>query len=355
MKKFLIINPFGIGDVLFTTPVIRALKNSAPDVFVGYWCNERTAPILENNPNVDKIFALSRGDIKRISRKSKFQGIARFLGLLYNIKKERFNISLDFSLDHRYSLISKLSGIKRRVGFDYKKRGRFLTDKISIDGYQDKHIVEYYLSILGLIDIKAQGNYLELAVSAQDEKRANELFSEAGIREGDVAVGVAPGAGASWGREASAKHWPLEKFAQLADKIITASGAKILILGDKQEEPIAAKMINSMSNKPIDLCGKTNLRGLCAVIKNLRLLITNDGGPLHIASALGVKTVSIFGPVDDKVYGPYSPGPGHIVLKKDLSCRPCYQKFRMPECEYDRKCLSSIGVEEVFDAVRRQL
>lgn len=355
MKKFLVINPFGIGDVLFTTPVIRAIKNSGSEIFAGYWCNERVSPILENNQNIDEIFALSRGDVKRICKESKIEGTGRFSKLLWNIKKERFNISLDFSLDHRYSLISKLLGIKRRIGFNYKKRGRFLTDKIDIEGYQDKHIVEYYLDILRFLDIEAQGIRLELVVSEQDKKGAQDLFGKLGIDRDDLVIGITPGAGASWGKDASFKHWPADKFAQLADKIISEFGAKVLILGDKQEMPIAGKMINAMRRKPIDLTGKTSLKELCALISNLRFLITNDGGPLHIATALGVKSISIFGPVDDKVYGPYPLSPEHIVIKKGLSCRPCYQKFRMAQCQRDRECLSSISVEEVFGGVRKIL
>ena len=129
-QKILLINPFGIGDVLFTTPLIKVIKENNPKNFLGYWCNERVKPILNNNHYIDKIFALSRGDLKKIFKKSKFKGIKATLNLFFAIKKEDFDIAVDFSLDHRYGLFSKLAGIKKRVGFDYKNRGRFLTEKI---------------------------------------------------------------------------------------------------------------------------------------------------------------------------------------------------------------------------------
>ncbi len=151
MKKFLIINPFGVGDVLFTTPVITSLKDKYPDSTIGYWCNERVKDIFADDPNIDKIFALSRGDLKRTYGNSRLEGIKRFLWLAFSIKKEKFDVVLDFSLDHRYSLLAKLLGIKKRIGFNYKNRGRFLTDKIDIDGYEDKHVVEYYLDLLKFI------------------------------------------------------------------------------------------------------------------------------------------------------------------------------------------------------------
>ncbi|MEI6631734.1 MAG: glycosyltransferase family 9 protein, partial [bacterium] len=168
MKKFLIINPFGIGDVLFTTPVIRSIKENFPLSFIGYWCNERVGDILEDNPYIDKVFALSRGDLKRISSYSWMQGLRRSWGLFCAIKRERFDISLDFSLEHRYSLISKLAGIKRRVGFNYKKRGKFLTESLEVLGYQDKHVVEYYLGLLDFIGVKpAADPKLELFIAQE--------------------------------------------------------------------------------------------------------------------------------------------------------------------------------------------
>jgi lipopolysaccharide heptosyltransferase II len=353
LKRYLIINPFGIGDVLFTTPVIRSIKDVQPDSQISYWCNDRVAPIIRNNPNINEVFPLSRGDLKKIFAKSRLEGISRFWNLILGIKKGHFDISLDFSLDHRYSLLTKLAGVKKRVGFNYKKRGRFLTDKIDIEGYHAKHIIEYYLDLLKVINIDTKSRSLELRVEASDREKIKKLLSYSGVKENDLIVGVAPGAGASWGKDATLKHWPAIRFAQVADIISDEFGAKILILGSKEERPIADIIYSAMRNKPIDLVGRTSLNELGAIISYLRILIANDGGPLHMAVALGVKTVSIFGPVDEKVYGPYPASQNHIVIKKELSCRPCYQYFRTPVCDRNRECIKSISVEEVLDAVRR--
>lgn len=351
MKKFLIINPFGIGDVLFTTPVIRAIKDAYPQSVIGYWCNERVGEVLKNNPRIDTVFALSRGDLKKIYKKSLIKGIRDFLSLVRKIKQGSFEVSLDFSLDHRYSLISKLAGIRKRVGFDYKKRGRFLTHKIKIEGYTSKHVVEYYLGLLKFIDIKPQRYNLELFISENCKLKAKDLLTQYGIDESDKLIGIAPGAGASWGRDAIFKHWPAEKYGRLVDKIAENFKAKILIFGDESEKSIADVIVNTMRNKPINLTGKTSLEELAALISNLNILITNDGGPLHIAAALGIKTVSIFGPVDERVYGPYPASSKHIVIKEDIDCRPCYQKFRFTGCANNRRCLEDISVDEVYAAV----
>ncbi len=356
MKKFLIINPFGIGDVLFTTPVIRAIKDNQPDSIIGYWCNERVGGLLKNNPRIDKIFALSRGDLKRLYHKSRREGLCKFMNLAHKIKKEGFDISLDVSLDHRYSLISKLAGIKKRIGFNYKKRGRFLTDKIDIAGYQDKHVVEYYLGLLKLLSINPQDKRLELFITKEDKKLSLDLLKSIGINNGDLVIGIAAGAGASWGPDAVFKHWPAVRFAQLADKLINDLNAKILILGDESDRHIADTIADAMNSKPMVLAGKTTLGELIAIINDLHILVTNDGGPLHIAVALGKKTVSFFGPVDPLVYGPYPADENrHTVLSKTLDCVPCYSGFHLNPCLRNRDCLKQIEVKDAFEAVNRLL
>jgi len=355
LKKFLIINPYGIGDVLFTTPLLRAIKEADPENTVSFWSNERVRGILEDNPILDNVFALSRGDLKKIYQQSYLEAIHKSVVLLRQIKKERFDVTLDFSLDYRYSLICKVLGIKRRIGFDFRNRGRFLTDRVCIDGYSDKHMVEYYSNLLSFIDIPLKATALNLFVSQDSSIRAQGILSRARLSDTDLLVGIAPGAGASWGKDAHLKHWPALKFAQLADRIIGDLGARIILLGDDSEKTISEVIVAAMKNKPLDLTGKTNLRELAAIISHLKLLVTNDGGLLHMAVALGVETVSVFGPVDERVYGPYPKGPRHIVVKKDVSCRPCYREFRMPLCEHDRECIKNITLDEVYNAVRSLL
>jgi lipopolysaccharide heptosyltransferase II len=349
-KKILIINPFGIGDVLFTTPVIKALKRQYPDSFIGFWSNLRVEPILKSNSQINKVFALSRGDLKKIYQDSFFQGLYRALKLIGEIKKEHFDICLDFSLDHRYSLLAKIVGIRQRIGFNYKGRGRFLSFGIDLEGYRDKHVVDYYLELLKFLNIPVVDKNLSLTVILNDDSKAKNILASVGVEETDCLIGIFPGAGGSWGRDAVAKHWPAPKFAQLANKLMDKFGAKVIILGDESERKIAEVIVHAMANKPIDLVGKIGLELLPAVIKNCNLLITNDGGPMHMAAALGIKSVSVFGPVSEVVYGPYPVGSDHIVLKSDLECRPCYKDFRLPVCDKDKECLKQVSVDAVFDA-----
>lgn len=351
--RILVINPFGIGDVLFTTPVIKAIKESYPDSFIGFWCNERVADLIRTNPRINMIFPLSRGDIKK---KSFWKGLIGSLKLYSALKKGKFNIALDYSLDHRYAGIAKLAGIKVRIGFNYKNRGRLLTHKLELSGYSDRHVVEYYLELLKFLKLEPKQPCLELFVSEDCRARVRSIFAESGILPQDTVIGIAPGGGASWGKDAGRKHWPAVNFAQLINEIVGIRNVKVLLLGDDSEKTIAETIKGHLHHQVVDLTGKLKLEDLTGVIQSLDLLIANDGGPLHMAVALGRKTLSFFGPVDYKVYGPYPfDASRHTVLKKQLECMPCYRNFRLSDCDRNRECLEGIRVEEAFEAAETLL
>jgi len=349
----LVVNPFGIGDVLFTTPIVRALAENGHAVY--FWSNERVADILKYNPAIKGLLPLSRGDLKRVFKASAGKGVKSFLAMMKRIRGSRFDMALDFSMDYRYSLILWLLGVKKRIGFDYKGRGCFLTDMIKIDGFTDKYIAEHYAGILKIVDKSFEaGGKMELFIGEDDNKWAERFLKENGIAAGDVVVGIAPGGGASWGGDAFRKHWPKENFASVADKLIEECGNKVIIFGNQNESMLCEALAKKMKHISINTGGMLSLGQFAALLKRCKLLITNDGGPLHMAVALGVKTVSIFGPVDEKVYGPYPPSRDHIAIAGTVDCRPCYKNFRYPLCK-NMICLESINPSEVLDAVRKVL
>ncbi|MBN1871892.1 MAG: glycosyltransferase family 9 protein [Candidatus Omnitrophica bacterium] len=353
IMKVLFVNPFGIGDVLFTTPLLRALKERGHSLY--YLCNERVQGIIRYNDTLSGIYPLSRGDIKEIFRRSPYQAMKRLFEIAKTIGRERFDIALDFSLDYRYSLFLRILGVKRIVGFDYKGRGRFLSDKITIPGFNDKHMVEYYAMLLDYVDKEARlGDKMELFIGGQDREWARAYLEGKGLSMTDTLIGIAPGGGASWGKDSSIKHWPKEKFLYVAEELTSDYGYKVILLGDKKEIDICDFIEYRLKKNVINACGKISIEQFAAVLEKTQLLIANDGGPLHVAHALGVKTVSIFGPVDEKVYGPYRPGKRHVVKTSDIECRPCYRNFKYSKCD-NRVCLESIKPDEVVESVRNIL
>ncbi len=356
MKKVLIINPFGIGDCLFTTPVIASIKDRFNGVFIGYWSNLRVKEILEDNPKVDRVFALSRGDLKKIFLKSKKQGFKALIDLWREIRDEGFDVVLDYSLDHRYGLLCKLAGINKRIGFNYKGRGRFLTKKVLLLGYQSRHIVDYDLDLLRVEGIVPSRSNLEAGVSRLARADAGKLLRGQGIEPRDPILAIAPCAGTSWGEKGLLKHWPVQNYAKLIDTLINSFGGKVVILGDSAEARHVQAIIRKLRQKPVNLAGKTTLKVLSAIIQRSKLLVTNDGGPLHIAVALGTKTVSFFGPTDPFVYGPYPMDRSrHIVLKAGIECSPCYNRFKLEDCKRKKDCLKRITPQMALEAVETLL
>jgi len=355
LRSGLFINPFGIGDVLFTTPLLHTVKDAFPDIKLGYLCNRRVAPILENNPLIDSLFIYERDEFEAVRKKSFISWIEKNLSFLNRIKRERFDFAIDFSLNSQYGFYSWYAGIKRRIGYDFKGRGWFLTEKSRLTGYREKHVVDYYAGLLKFIGLALKFRSLELYLNQKDIDWADNFLSSSNVHPGDTLVGIVPGAGASWGREAFLKQWPVDNFACLADKIIENYKAKIIIMGDSADRIAASGILGCMHNPAIDAVGKASLGQFAALLSRMKLVITNDGGPMHMATALGVKVIAVFGPTDEAVYGPYPKGNNQIVVKKSLDCQPCYLGFRIPPCEHNKQCLILLVPDDVYTYVKRML
>ena len=264
---------------------------------------------------------------------------------------------IDLSLGYQYSLLLSFIGIRKRFGFNYRDRGRSLTKKIEIDGFSEKHVIEYYCDILKFLGIDTKDLRLSPKVYLTDNDAiwAGDFLKANGVAEEDLVIGIIPGCGASWGMDARHRRWDRDGFAKVCDGLAERYGAKVILLGDSQEIEICNDIQNKMRSRAIMACGKTSLRNFLGLIKRCALIITNDGGPLHMAVGLGLKTVSIFGPVDEKIYGPYPISEDHVVVSKsDVPCRPCYKKFKYKICE-NRTCLTSIKPEEVLEAANKLL
>ena len=352
-KKILIINIFGVGDVLFTTPVITNIKTKFPSAFIGYVCNRRTEPLLLLNPKVDKVFVYEKDEFAEAFRRSKRGFLKRISGLLDEIKKEQFDVVLDLSLNKYASFFMKMAGIRERIGYNFKNRSPFLTRKIKFEGYEGRHVVEYYLDLLKELGIPPEQKNLEFFVPEKERLWAQSVLSQNGIKPNDMVVGVVPGGGASWGKDAVFKRWPAEKYAVFMDKIIENFSVKIILLGSPGERSLCERVASMMRRNTVQMGGMTDLLQFAALLQQCKLAVANDGGPLHVASAVGTRTLSIFGPVDERVYGPY-PRSRHMIVTKQIPCRPCYHKFKRAECEHQR-CINTITVEEVVSKFKDML
>ncbi|MDD4182678.1 MAG: lipopolysaccharide heptosyltransferase II [Candidatus Omnitrophica bacterium] len=356
IKKILIFNPFGIGDVLFSMPLVRNLKENLPNAAMHYLCNQRVFPLLKNYPSLDKVFIFEKDEWRDTLKKSKLEFIKKAASFFNEIKKEKYDVVFDLSLNSQYGFFLRMSGIPKRLGFNFRNRGRFLTDKIDITyGYSDKHVARYHLELLKFLNITPKDYKFDLFVSSNSLQRVKEIFEKNNICEKDTLIAVCPGSGDSWRDTAYFKRWPQENFLKLCAKLSGGLKAKILLFGSKPEAGVCSYISSGLKNDVINLCGKIDLEEFCAAVSLCNLVITNDGGPFHIAQALGKKAIVLFGPVDEKVYGAYPVTDNCVIFSKHISCRPCYKSFRFSGCNLDKQCLREIGVDEVFLAAESLL
>ena len=230
-----------------------------------------------------------------------------------------------------------------------------MTYKVFLSGFEDKHVAQYYLDLLKELGGTIYDQKLQLAVQSADDAWADDFLKKNGVSSQDRLVAVIPGAGASWGQQAVYRRWSIDKYVQLVDKIIEKHKVPIILMGDKNETGLCERFGQGVKNGSsiMDVCGQTTLGQMAALLSRCQVVVLNDGGPLHIAVASGVKTVSIFGPVDEQVYGPY-PAQGHKVVTRDIPCRPCYRRFRRAQCEHI-SCLRNIEVDDVLERVEELL
>ncbi|MEM7816585.1 MAG: lipopolysaccharide heptosyltransferase II [Candidatus Aenigmatarchaeota archaeon] len=353
--KALIFNPFGIGDVLFTTPLIRNLKENIKDISIYYICNRRTHPLLKNNIFLKKIFIFEKDEWREIFKKSKLKFFTKSLSFFLSLYKEEFDIVFDFSLNSQYGAFLKLLGIKTRIGFNFHNRGRFLTHKINIPkGFIDKPVANYYLELLKFLNIRPKEYPFELFIPEVILERSKNFLKE-NIGSKGLLIGICPGSGDSWGDNAYFKRWPQENFLNLCKLLISQLKVKLILLGSKSEDSICKYIYDNLEEKPLNLCGKTNLEEFCALVSLCSFLITNDGGAFHIAQALNKPTVVFFGPVSEKVYGSYPKNRKNFIFTSTIPCRPCYKEFKFRGCNFDKECLRRISVEEVFFTIKNWL
>ncbi len=358
IKKILIIRPRAIGDVILTTPFIRTLRKEFSDAKIDYLAEEFVRPVLEGNPNISEIKILKRyslnkepENIKAIKNRLKksipFVKILESIRFYINLINERYDLVFDLWGNLRTALISFLTGAKYRVGFTFRFRKFFYNIRVKPD-IVPKYNANYHLDLLRAIGIIPDSDKTEFFLEKKDEDFIKNFFKSAGIMNNDLIVGLS-GSG-SW----ITKRWFEEKFSKLADIILKEiKNSKIVILWGPGERVIAEKIKSGIKaeQERVFLAPETNLKQLGALIKNLNLLITNDGAASHIAVALSTKSITIYGPTNPKSWSPEN-SKIHKTVAPLIKCAPCDKTI----CPYGTiECMQKIDEKEVFKKVKEIL
>ena len=331
--KILIIEVNWLGDVLFSTPAIKALRKKFPDSHIACLIVPRVKEVLERNPDINEFIINDEQGLHK--------GLAGKMKLAQELKEKKFDMTAIFHRSFTRALITYWAGIPKRVGYSAWKRAFLLTRALPMPGKDSLHRVNYYLNIVEPLGCATGDRFYEFFTSEGNKKFIYNFFQNEGISAGDFVVCLNPGG--NW----LPKRWPKEYFAQLADRLRDESRARVIFSGSQDDALLIREITGMMKHAPVVAAGKTSLAQAACLFKRANVVVSADSGPLHIASSIGANIVALFGPTSYLITGPI--GKGKItLLQKDIGCRiPCYDT----KCD-DNRCMREITVDEVFSAVK---
>ena len=331
--RILLIRLSALGDIVLTSPAIRAIRQHLPRARLTMLTDTPYRDLLSGNPNLDQVIDFQRKD-KHLSTTHR---------LIQQLRAEKFDLVIDFQRKFRTSLIGFLCHAKARVGF-HRPNGYLLTKVVppsNLERYQ--HAIDSYFQLLHALDIPATNRQLELYVSDTDRLFAHTDLKQKGLLNGPLKVGLFPGA--SW----DFKQWSPDRFVEIGQRCVELYQGRILVFGSPAEQKLADGIVEKIGKKAVSLAGELSLGQLAAFIEQCDLFISNDTGPMHMATALGVPTISLFGPGNYHKFRPLEDN--HTAIRHEVPCSPCKQFNR---CQ-SNICMQGISVEAVWQATEQKL
>lgn len=349
--RILVRVPNWVGDAVLCLPALRLLQGLLPEAEI----------VLLARPWVRDIFRTGEPSFRVIpyDSHSDHNGIRGRLRIAALLREERYDAAILFQNAFDAALVACLSRIPIRAGYSRQGRGPLLTHRVSPPrkGEEPVHEVYYYLELLRRLGLVQQYSSVErITLLASEASRSGtraqllelltQQFRAAGNRRKDSGLLIGINPGATFG---TAKRWPALRFAELAARFHRERGAFCVFFGSPQEGPLAEEVITLAGVPAISLAGKTSLAEFIQLVQGCDLFVTNDSGTMHVAAGLGVPTLAIFGPTNEKETSPLAPRAR--VLTGEAFCRPC----KLRHCPIDHRCMNSIGVERIFQAASAML
>jgi heptosyltransferase-2 len=337
INRLLIRGTNWVGDAVMSVPALREIRSIFSKARISMLVRPWVRDVYSAVEFVDEIIEYDKKELHK--------GWVARRRLIADIRQREFEMVLLLQNAFEAAFHAWWAGIPLRVGYARDGRSLMLTHAVPIDPDVLKvHQGYYYLGILsgiGLFRSRSwQAGYrLSAAIGVRDSDReaARDLLRSKGIREKEIVVGLNPGA--FYG---GAKRWLSDRYAAVADALAKKYDARVIILGSGNERSIGEEIAGMMNRPPIVLSGETTLGQLMGLLKLCRLLVTNDSGPMHLAAALDVPQVAIFGSSSEIATGPLSSRA--VVVKHPVDCSPCFRR----ECPIDFRCMTRISKDDVF-------
>lgn len=338
-EKKILITKFGaIGDLVLAVPSFRMLRNRYPNAWISLLVDSKLAPLMERCPYLNELITFDR---------SKQSGQwERFFKFSKRLRERGFDLSIDLQNNWKSHLLSFLAHIPKRYGYKRGVTGFLLTHPV-LTWNKNLSPVEHQFQVLKRAGVVYYEDQVELWPQTEDDLYIEKLFQEQGIVSTKPLIGLILGSSSGW----PTKRWFTERFVELSKQLVEKSDCQIALLGTPEDERLAGVFKEASLRSVFNFTGKTNLTQLVSLIKRLDVLVTGDTAPLHMASAFDTKIVALFGPTEPKRHMP--PGKDHITLVKRVPCQPCYSGTCKNSEQFE--CLQKISVDEVFDAVQKQL
>jgi len=330
--RILIFNVNWRGDVLFSTPAIKAIRRRYRDAYIACVVVPRCREILSGNPGLDEVIIFDEDGAHR--------GPIGKLRFIIELRRKHLDQVFLFHRSFTRALLVWLAGIPERIGYCTKRRGPLLTTRVPTPN-ESLHRIEHFLGIVRAVGIEAETKLYEFHPSDQARRWASQFLADQGVADNDFLVVLNPGG--NWGP----KRWPVARYAELGEALRDTYNAKVLITGAAKDVVLADEIARLMKQRPISSCGKTTLEELGALLERADLVISGDSGPMHMAVAVGTRVVALFGPTSHQITGPYGRG-DYKVIWKDVGCKvPCYDLG----CK-DNRCMKAIAVDDVLEVLR---
>ncbi|MGI8990893.1 MAG: lipopolysaccharide heptosyltransferase II [Bryobacteraceae bacterium] len=331
MPKILIRATNWVGDAVMSLPAVRAVRAYFPDSEIAVLARPWVADLYARETAIDRVIPYEAAP--------GFRDFGSKWKIAAALRAERFDAAVLLQNAFEAAAVARLAGIPRVIGYDRDARRWLLTQPIPVPKRDEipRHERFYYLELLrraGLLETLPNEDSIRLEGAADAAAEGARLFSLRGIC--GAAVGVSPGA--AYG---NAKRWLPERFADAAERVARAEHATVALFGSRSERDLCASVAKLIAVPVHNLAGETTLREFIDMAAACRIFLTNDSGGMHLASALGVPTVAIFGATDDAATGPT--GSRARVVREPVECSPCLLR----ECPIDHRCMTRVGASRV--------
>ena len=327
-----------VGDAIMALPALRAVRSRFPEASIAIVARPYVADIYRGQGICDQLIPYDP--------KGAHAGWGGRERLARELGAQKFDVALLLQNAFDAAWLAWRAGVPERIGYGRDGRGLLLTKKIRVPktGEIPTHEQFYYLELVrraGWIDTLPNEPHIALGISDEQCRRAEELIASTGA--GQKRMRIAIGAGASYG---SAKCWPPERFAEFVNRFRLHTDADVILFGTAAEREVSDAIVAGIKGPCINLVGKTHIADLPALLSCCQLFVGNDSGAMHVAAAVGLPVVAVFGPTDPHGTAPVTPR--CTVVQEKTYCSPCFLR----RCPIDHRCMTKVHAEQVEAAAQ---